>query len=97
MLGTPPTVGFFGKALTFYLLSQNSGVPLLAAVVFTLFLLIFYLQSVRAKAYARRRQVFRPAPIDLFYTTALIYGQLPLLGFALFLPAAVDIVASIFM
>ena len=69
MLGTPPTVGFFGKILTFYLLAQNGGVPLLAALVFTLFLLIFYLQTVRAKAYPRRRHTFRASPLDLTFTT----------------------------
>lgn len=97
MLGTPPTLGFFGKMLTFYLLSQNPGVSLFAALVFTLFLLIFYLQSIRSKAYARRKHVYKQSAFDLSAATALLYGQLALLGFAFFLPAAIDIIAAFFL
>lgn len=97
MLGTPPTLGFFGKILTFYLLAQSPGVPLLAALAFTLFLLIFYLQTVRSKSYARRRLVFRAAPLEAGYAAALLYGQVLMLGFAFFLPAAVDVIAALFM
>jgi hypothetical protein len=35
--------------------------------------------------------------MDLLYATTLLYGQLAMLGFAFFLPAAVDIVAAAFM
>lgn len=94
MLGTPPTVGFFGKLLTFYLLSQRGGVSLLAVVVFTLLLLIFYLQSLRAKAHPKRRLTYRHAGLTLGFTTFLLYGQLFLIGFAAFLPAIIDILAS---
>ena len=97
MLGTPPTLGFFGKLLTFYLLSQNPGLPLLAALIFTLLLLIFYLQTVRAKSYARRRYVFRHSPLGPASALVLLYGQVLMLGFAFFLPALVDILAALLM
>lgn len=97
MLGTPPTVGFFGKFLTFYVLAQDAGVLLLAGLVFTLFLLIFYLQAIRSKAYARKRFVYRASSFDHLYATAILYGHLFLLGFAFFLPATVDIVAAFFL
>jgi NADH:ubiquinone oxidoreductase subunit 2 (subunit N) len=97
ILGTPPTLGFFGKLLTFYLLARDASVPLLAALLFTIFMLVFYLQSTRAKAYARRRAAFRASPLDLKYALLLLHGQILLLGFAFFLPAAVDVLAAAFM
>ena len=97
MLGTPPTVGFFGKMLTFYLLSQNPAAPTLAALVLTLFLLVFYLQAIRAKAYTKRRHSFKLSPLELTCTTALLYGQLAMVGFSFFLPASIDIAAALFM
>lgn len=97
MLGTPPTVGFFGKLLTFYVLSKEGGAPLMAVTVLTMFLLIFYLQAIRSKAYARKRFVYRVSPLDQLYATAILYGHLFLLGFAFFLPAAADILAAFFM
>lgn len=97
MLGTPPTIGFFSKLLTFYLLSQKSGLSLAAGLAFTLILLIFYLQTIRSKAYARKRSNYRAATVDVTYVTFILYGNLALLGFTFFLPIAIDIIAAFFM
>lgn len=55
LLGTPPTLGFFAKILTFIVFLQNPGYELILTIIFVLILMIFYLQTVRTRPVLRKR------------------------------------------
>lgn len=75
MLGTPPTLGFFAKLLTFYLLVQNPGVALFAALMLTLILLVFYLQAVRTANTLRKKAIWAAQTQEKSLIANLILGQ----------------------
>lgn len=95
MLGTPPTLGFFGKVLTFYLLSQGGLLAVFIPLALTLVLIVFYLQTVRAKAYPRKQVTFGRNRLQLGGVIFLIYGQLLLLSFSTILVPLFDIFISL--
>jgi NADH:ubiquinone oxidoreductase subunit 2 (subunit N) len=57
LLGTPPTIGFFGKILTFYVLSHAGALELAIVTTSTLVLLIFYIQTVRTRGIFKKQRV----------------------------------------
>lgn len=94
MLGTPPSIGFFAKLLSFLVLSFRPDLELVIACVLTLALLIFYLQTIRARGSIRRRLMFRAAETKRSMVLFLIVTQINFYLFVVFLPLLFDILAA---
>jgi NADH:ubiquinone oxidoreductase subunit 2 (subunit N) len=94
MLGTPPSIGFFAKLLSFLVLSFRPDLELVIACVLTLALLIFYLQTIRARGSIRRRLMLRAAETKRSMVLFLIVTQINFYLFVVFLPLLFDILAA---
>lgn len=92
MLGTPPTLGFFAKMLSFYMLVQIPGLALYASILLTLVLIIFYLQSIRTRGVLRRRNAYSSGFTFSNNNTKLVYGQILFITFTLIVPVVFDII-----
>lgn len=97
MLGTPPTLGFFAKLLTFYLLVQNPGAALFAAIALTLVLLIFYLQTIRSANTLKKKATWAIQAQEKSMTQNLIFGQSLFALFTLSIPYIFDILYCFFI
>lgn len=97
MLGTPPTIGFFAKLLSFYMLVQTPGVSLYACILLTLLLLIFYLQAIRTRTTLRKRNAYSHKLVFKKTTNLLIYGQFLLIIFSVTVPLLADVAYCLFM
>lgn len=97
MLGTPPTLGFFAKLLTFYLLIQSPGIALFAAVALTLILLIFYLQTIRTANTLKKKVTWVSQNQDKPLVFNLILGQLFFVLFTLSVPYIFDVLYCFFI
>ena len=86
LLGTPPTIGFFGKLLSFLILVKGNFLGLILSILITLILLIFYLQTVRSKNTLRKKLFISTNQINIGLMYLLIFGQISFLIFPLFLP-----------
>ena len=97
LLGTPPTLGFFAKVLTFYIIAQKSYIALALTALLTLILIIFYLQSVRAGNTHSRKLAWLSNKQTPDSSIILIYGQLTIVIFTLATPYIFDIIYSVFI
>lgn len=95
LLGTPPTIGFFGKLLSFLILVKGNFLGLILSILITLILLIFYLQTVRSKNTLRKKLFISTNQINIGLMYLLIFGQISFLIFPLFLPFGFDLLYAI--
>jgi NADH:ubiquinone oxidoreductase subunit 2 (subunit N) len=95
LLGTPPTIGFFGKLLSFLILVKGNFLGLTLSVLIALVLLIFYLQTVRSKNTLRKKLFISTNQINIGLMYLLIFGQISFLIFPLLLPLGFDLLYAI--
>lgn len=94
MLGTPPSIGFFAKLLSFLVLASNPSLELVLACALTLVLLVFYLQTIRTRGSLRRRLMFRAAETKRSMVLFLIVTQINFYLFIIFVPLIFDIIMA---
>lgn len=92
LLGTPPTIGFFAKLLSFWVLVLNPSINLLIVIILTLILLIFYLQIIRTRSFLRKQRIFKTKQLGLYSLYCLISFQGLFLIFFIILPIFFDLI-----